>query len=415
MRFAGIGSDLHAMLKLALRSLFRHKARTAITLGAIIVSVAGLILAGGFVQDIFDQLGESIIHSQSGHLQIAKEGYFTEGSRRPDRYFIEDPDQVRQRVAALPGVVEAMIRLSFSGLVSNGHADLPIVGEGVEPGPESRLGTSLRLTAGEQLSGDNSYGILIGNGVARALKLKPGDSVTLTASTTAGAMNSLDFRVAGIFETYSRDYDARTVKVPLRAAQQLLDASVANTVVVELRRTSDTVPAEARIEHAVSDRGLEVKPWQSLNDFYEKTVKLYDRQLGVLRLIVLLMVLLAVANTINMAVHERTGEMGTMRALGTRERSLFIMVMAEGLILGLIGSVAGAILGVTLAKVISAIGIPMPPPPNADLGYTARVRIDPAGVTWSFVVGIVATTAASYLPARRVLRVPVVDALRANV
>ena len=165
----------------------------------------------------------------------------------------------------------------------------------------------------------------------------------------------------------------------------------------------------------VSGQGLEVKRWQSLNDFYDKTVKLYDRQLGVLRLIVLLMVLLTVANAINMAVYERTGELGTMRALGNRSQSLFFLLMMEGLILGLIGSAAGVALGIALAKVISLLGIPMPPPPNANLGYTARIRVDPSGIASAFFVGLIATAAASYLPALRALRVSVVDALRENI
>ena len=52
----------------ALRNVFRQRARSAGTLAAISLGVAGLILAGGFVQDVFVQLGEAVIHSQSGHI-----------------------------------------------------------------------------------------------------------------------------------------------------------------------------------------------------------------------------------------------------------------------------------------------------------------------------------------------------------
>jgi putative ABC transport system permease protein len=64
------------MWKLAFRNVLRHKARTGMTLMAIIAGVVGLILSGGFVYDIFAQLGEVLIHSQTGHLQIARSGYF---------------------------------------------------------------------------------------------------------------------------------------------------------------------------------------------------------------------------------------------------------------------------------------------------------------------------------------------------
>jgi putative ABC transport system permease protein len=72
-------------------------------------------------------------------------------------------------------------------------------------------------------------------------------------------------------------------------------------------------------------------------------------------------------------------------------------------------------LGVALALVISAVGIPMPPPPNANLGYTGFIRVVPAVLALAFVVGFAATLLAAVLPAMRVSRMPVVDALRANV
>src|SRR5438045_3193307 len=57
------------MLRLAVRNLMRQKLRTTITIAAIAFGVAALILSGGFVRDMFIQLGEALIHSQSGHLQ----------------------------------------------------------------------------------------------------------------------------------------------------------------------------------------------------------------------------------------------------------------------------------------------------------------------------------------------------------
>lgn len=69
------------MLKLSLRNILRQKIHTTMSLISIICGVVGIILAGGWVNDIFIQLGEALIHSQSGHIQIYKQGYFHEGSR----------------------------------------------------------------------------------------------------------------------------------------------------------------------------------------------------------------------------------------------------------------------------------------------------------------------------------------------
>ena len=167
--------------------------------------------------------------------------------------------------------------------------------------------------------------------------------------------------------------------------------------------------------HTGIEKECEVKTWQQLNDFYEKAVALYKRQFGVLQLIVLVMVVLSVANSINMSVFERIGEFGTMMALGNRGAKVFRLVVIESALLGSIGAALGAAFGVALALGISAIGIPMPPPPNGNLGYIATIRIVPSVIAMAFTVGFVATTLAALLPAYRVSRTAVADALRANV
>jgi putative ABC transport system permease protein len=403
------------VITLALRNVLRHKVRTLMTLSAIAVGVAGMIVSGGFVHDVFIQLGEAIIHSQLGHIQIANADFFSHGSRSPTKYVVRDSAAVREIVTAHPEVSDVMGRVAFSGLLNNGRTDLSINGEGVEPDPEARLGTYLQMKAGRQLAQRDRYGIVLGEGVASSLRLAPGDRATLVANTIEGAANALDFEVVGVFRSFSKDYDNRAVRIPLAAAQELIGASGVNAFAISLRRTDDTDRLAEELRAQLTGRGLQVMTWTELDDFYAKTVLLYDRQFGVLQLIVLIMVLLSVANSVNMAVFERVGEFGTMRALGNRAIRVFGLVLTESLLLAAAGATVGALLGVTLAVAISAIGIPMPPPPNANLGYTAYIRVIPAVVAFAFTVGSLATLIAAVLPAFRVARMPVVTALRANV
>ena len=403
------------MWKLAFRNVLRHKARTGMTLMAIVAGVVGLILSGGFVYDIFAQLGEVLIHSQTGHLQITRAGYFERGARSPEKFLINNAEQIRAKVASIAGVEDVMGRLYFAGLINNGHSDLPIVGEGIEPVREAKLGSGLIITAGRKLEKKDINGMLLGQDLARALKLKPGDWANLVINTPDGALNSLEFQVVGTFQTFSKDYDARALRIPLAAAQDLLATPGINTLVVALKHTSDTERVSALLKADLRGSNLDVKNWIELNDFYAKTVEMYDAQFGVLRMIILLMVLLSVANSVNMSIFERVGEFGTMMALGNRKRRIFTLIMAENTLIAVAGAGLGVILGMILALIISAIGIPMPPPPNADLSYIAHIRIVPSVIASAFFVGLIATIAAAILPAARVQRIPVVDALRENV
>ncbi|UCV17340.1 ABC transporter permease [Ferribacterium limneticum] len=402
------------MFKLAFRNIFRQHVRTAITLAAIVFGVVGLILGGGFVRDIFFQLGEALIHSQSGHLQVVKTGYFTYGSRSPEKFLITDAQPLKRELAKIPEIQEVLERVSFTGLLNNGKTDWPIVADGVEPDSEARLGSFMQIVEGRQLSQKDNFGVTVGQGVAKALNLKPGDRVSLLVNTPEGALNTMELDIVGIFQSFSKDYDARFIRLPLPAAHELLGSQGINSLVISLKQTSDTEVVSAKLKATLNQEQYESRTWVQLNDFYEKTVALYKQQFGFLQLIILIMVLLSVANSVSMSIFERTGEFGTIMATGSRPLDVIKMLATESAMLGLIGSVLGVVFGIAAALLISKIGIPMPPPPNANLGYMATIQLSAIDIFISFMIGFVATTVACIWPGMRVTKLPVIDALRQN-
>lgn len=409
-----VPDNLRHIASMALRNVFRHRGRTALTLTVIVAGTVGLILSGGFVRDALIQLREATIHSQLGHLQVFKAGFFAEGSHNPYKYAIDKPDEVLGAIGKIPGVEDVMSRLEFAGVINNGKSDFAVVGEGVEPDKEAKLGTLIQVVQGRMLADGDQYGLMIGEGVANATKLGPGDRATLLLNTAEGALNTVDFEIVGVFRSFSKEFDARAVRIPLEAAKELVASPATNVVVVSLKRTEDTDRVAESLKATLDPKTYEVKTWRELADFYDKTAALYERQFVVLQGIILIAVFLSVVNSVNMSVFERTGEFGTLMALGTRKAPLFQLVVIENLFLGLIGSCAGLLVGVIAAGVISLIGIQMPPPPNSSTGYIAAIRLDAPILVSAWVVGLVATVVASLLPARRVSRLPVSVALRAN-
>lgn len=400
------------LVRIALRNVFRHAARTAMTLAAIVFGVAGLIVSGGFIEDVYVQLGEAIVHSQTGHIQVFRRGYLEQGTRHPQKFLIETAPELTTDLARIERVKLATARLNFSGLLNNGQRDLPIIGEGVEPGKEASFATHVRVTQGRLLADTDGFGMMVGAGVAQSLGLSPGERVTLVANTADGALNTVDLELVGVFESFSREFDARAIRIPLTAAQELLGTAGANVVVIALHDTKDTDAVHAEVAAQLDAQELEARHWRQLSDFYDKTVQLYERQFGVLQFIILLMVLLSVANTVNMSAFERLGEFGTMRALGNTRGQIFRLILIENAMLGVIGATLGISAGMLLAVIISAIGIPMPPPPNANLGYTAYIRMDAITVLTAFAIGCTAAALAAIFPARKASAMPVVDALR---
>jgi len=406
----------NSLFSLALRNVIRQRARSIATLIAIAIGVAGLILAGGFVQDIFIQLGEAIIHSQTGHIQLTRQGYNEGKIRAPEKYLIENPEALKANIQqSAPQAQLLMSRLGFSGVLNNGKRDLGIVGEGIEPDAEATLGTYLQFIEGRALTNNDQDGIIVGQGVARSLGLKVGDRINLVMTLSQGAVNTLDFEVIGIFQSFSKEFDSRAVRIPLAAAKSLMDTQAAHLVVIMLKHTSDTAVVVDLLKQRFAKDGFDITTWKELSDFYEKTVELYDRQFGVLRLIILIMVLLSVVNSVNMTLFERTREFGTMLAVGNRSNTVFQLIMLESLCLGVLGALIGMAFGCLAALGISAIGIPMPPPPNANLGYTALIRIVPSTVLTAGAIGFIATVLATIMPAQRAAKLEIVDALRHGI
>jgi putative ABC transport system permease protein len=357
---------------------------------------------------------EGTINSRLGHIQIVRQGYLETGVGDPFAYLLPVGSQAQDRAERQAGVVVLGPRLAFSGLASFGDATLSFLGEGMDPEREAQLNTHVAMIAGEALSAAEPRGIIMGWGLANNLGAKVGDTVVLLANTRNGGINAVETRVRGLFSTVTKAYDDAALRVPLALAQELLRAQGAHTWVLLLDRTEQTARVAGELQQDLQSQGLQVVPWYELADFYNKTVALFSKQVGVMKLIVAIIIVLSIANIMTMSVMERTGEIGTALAIGTPRARILLQVVFEGLALGLIGGALGVLLGTALASLISWVGIPMPPPPGMARGFTGEILVTRGIAVDAFVLAVITTLVASVYPAWKASRMVIVDALRAN-
>jgi putative ABC transport system permease protein len=116
-----------------------------------------------------------------------------------------------------------------------------------------------------------------------------------------------------------------------------------------------------------------------------------------------------------MNVMERTGEVGTLLAIGLKRKKILQMFATEGFLLGLMGGLAGIAIGYALAELISSIGIPMPPPPGMEEGYTGEIRVTTGLLISAFLIASITTLLAGLYPAWKASRQQIVNALRHNI
>jgi putative ABC transport system permease protein len=403
-------------LRLALRNIFRNRTRTAVALLAIAFGCAALIVNGGVIFNIFKELREDAIRGRHGHLQIYRRGYSAGHLREPGRYMIprEESERVMALVRGLPHVEIATRRREFSGMIAAGERYVSFVGFGVEPEQDGEFSRHVTLRRGEPMSPEDPYGMLCGLGLADKFAGEPGDIVTLMVNTETGALNATDARLRGVFEGGMKAYDDWTLKLPLRAAEELLLDDRTQAILLLLDRTESVPEVQARLEDLFRREGLELetRSWRDLALFHNQVVGLFNRELDVIKVIIATIVILGIANTIGMSILERRMELASLRALGLRRAAIARLLLTEAFLTGLMGGVLGVGLGYVAARVVTALGIPFPSPPGSTRPFMGGVDFVPDMVVFAFLLSLGATLVAAVLPVWKATRRPIAGTLR---
>lgn len=404
---------------IAARNLARNRRRAVIALLTVGMGAISLLLAEGFIQWIFWGMREATIQSQLGHIQVMRPGYLNAGAADPYAFVLPENLPQRKEIESIQGVKLVAPRLTITGLISHGETTIAFVADGVDPQKqkEAELSKALRIVAGRNLADASAKEVVLGRGLARNLNVQPGTAVALLVTTQGGGINAVEATVAGVFVSTNQAYDDSALHLPIDMAQALVRVSGAHVWLVLLNETerTDHYLEQFRIRFPPPANKLEFVPWYQQADFYNKTVALFSQQMNVLRLIIGCIIVLSISNMLVMNVLERTGEIGTMLAIGFKRNKILRLFAIEGFLLGLVGASLGLVAGYGLAELISAIGIPMPPPPGMEEGYTGKIRVTSSVVMNAFLIAFITASLAGLYPAWKASRLQIVDALRHNI
>lgn len=406
---------MRKFLLLAFRNVFRNRRRTVMTLLVVSGGVAGLLLVGGFFSFMFRGLRESTIRNGLGHLQI----YSAEHFERDEVHVLDTGLDDYQRVAGLAERIQHVrgvtARIEFYGMVSNGMKSAVFLGTGVDAGKEKSMGFEPKITAGHYLDtgGTEANQALLGTGLARSMGAKPGDSLTLLSVTSDGALNGIDIDVTGIVTTGFKEVDDRLLTISLAAAQRLLQSQRVTKLVVGLDQTENTDQVYAAIlpRLAGTRQQYAIRKWIDLASYYKQVRMMMSGIFVFLGVIVFFMVVMSSANTLMMAMFERTREIGTMLAMGTPRAWLVGLFVAEAAFTGILAAALGVAAGTGLGVLLNQCGIVLPPPPGNTAGMALKVMHEPALMVGAAVLVLITLTVASLVPAIRASRLRIVEAL----
>ncbi|WP_275097872.1 ABC transporter permease [Sedimenticola hydrogenitrophicus] len=412
---------MNRILKLAARNLARYWRRTLLTSGLIILGIVAVLLfvsvSGSFKAVMVGQITDSML----GHLQVHRKGYVASIDNLPLNLNIKPKalEKIEQALQALPEVEAVSPRLKFGAMFSNFTETTSIRLNGILPEREMAAMPLLaeRLVAGSMADGLVEPGkLLIPELLAKGMKVNPGDTVVLVATNIDGSVNGQTFVVQGILEAvtgpggrdgYLHMDDARTL---LRLADnEVNEIAVRLKDIDTLQRTAAQL--RAALAGVVNPQGqalLDVHSWDQLSPF-ANIARMIDLLDLFIRIMLVGIVLIAIMNVMIMAVYERIREIGTIAAIGTPPHRILGLFLAEGLLLGLVGTLIGTALSLLLVYALNLW------PVSFAFGREVVVlapAIAVGEVLWIGLIVVLVAVIASLQPAWKASRMDPITALR---
>jgi len=420
---------MFALLPIAFRNLRRAKRRNALSGGTMALGAAALILGGGLSDGIARQLTANLVAVQTGHLQVVVRPDDWEPQNSPFDAYGQDalPQAVElaRRIEAQPGVVRAVPYLQTRGTAIAGNRSTLAVIVGILPEREPELRRALGPSAGGFLPAADPLAVYIAAPMARKLRLELGDPVSFVIQTPRGAINSHDAIVCGVFAKSAPWYD-NTFYIGLEAAQRLLDWPGGGTNVKvtladdSLRAARAAAPLLEQVVAGMSlvpdekHSSIRVEPRDRAGRFSYSIIEANQTALGILSSFLFAAAAVGIVNAMLMSVHERTREIGTLRALGLRRAGVVRLFLLEGFALGSAAALLGILAGGGLVVYLGARGIVMDTMTLAWIAGGDRLIpvLEPGSVARAAIAIVVLSTLAAVYPARVASRLQPREALQ---
>jgi putative ABC transport system permease protein len=372
------------------RNVQRSKVRTTLTVAALMIGVAMIIIVRGMTESFASDLQTWIQAYLGGDIYITSSISLRSDIQRriqvvdgvdalaPMRYFEvewETPSGERENIQFMAVDVDEYARVTH------------FVFSGEQVDPDQAL---------EQLKNPNA--VFVSTVVAEKNNLSPGDTIRL--KTRRGLT---DFQVAGVVVDFFNQ--GLVIQGDWNTMWQHFRINDASTYLVKTDPGSTISQVKENIEALYGDRyHLALEANSSIRNQAMNLMEQAFRMFDVVALISIVVGSLGVVNTLTMSVIERTQEIGMLRAIGTSRGQIIRMVLAESGLMGVIGGILGIATGAILARILF-IGM------TTMSGYQLTFSIPLDGLAVSLVMALVVSQVAAISPAFRAARTRILEAL----
>lgn len=421
------------LINMAFRNILRNKRRSILAFSSVAVSIGMLFFLQGFISGISTSAIKNSTKNDSGHIRITTQAFINKKQFMPVDQNVPEPRKLIALITNDSKIAKEvdMIseRFNFGLLLQHEGNNKTAIAMGGDPNDEKKLlMLNKSLVSGSYFS-ENSpleapgtkkvHEVIMGQKMADTLNLKIGDVTTVLVMGSDSAPHVPALKLVGIFKTGLNELDDTIFQMPLKDAKEIMHSGDSAQQIIFMPkdyRNADRVAAEisAKLKGNNDYRNLAVVPWTKAGG-YAQTLQELTGVYGTIYVIIAFLGAFIITNIMMMVVLERRKEIGIIKSMGFSRGEVLLLFLFEGSALGVVGSVAGIVLGLVLSLYFIINGIDFSASVgqmNMPIDNVIKITLSVPGVIGIMFLGIIVASVVSIIPSRQAAKMNAVDAIK---
>jgi len=335
-------------IKLGLKNLTRNKRRNAITILVIAFAFFIYLFLDSVMVGMEEIAFDNIKNFETGDIQIAYPEYWEDREKLPLENLIYLNQEIEDSIKNRDGQLDISPELRFKANLNNGIDETEVIGLGILPEKYNAVySTQEYLIDGSGFSLGESKAV-IGKKLAELMDLKVNDYITLLVRTKEETFNTIDLEIGGLINTPDPLINNGIVFVPLDIARKALNVeNGVSMITIKTNKGKKIDPIIEEINQNFQKKNLNIKAysWRESAKTVIAVGAAQEAETAIVLTVILMIGMIGIINNVILSALERTREIGMMKALGMREWEIVSVFMVEATGLGIIGGLAGCLLG----------------------------------------------------------------------
>lgn len=313
-----------------------------------------------------------------------------------------NPNRILSEIKQIEDVTTATTWLNINVFYNNGSAQVNGSSSGVNINEANEMFDiqSSMVEGSLQNLISTPNGIILGVGIAENLSIQINDIISVVSPT--GIVKVM--KVVGLFKTSNSVVDKSKSYMNLSMAQQLM-AEGPDYITDIYVNVKNPDKAASYLPMIMERTGYNAEDWKTANESAEASKKTRGIMMGSISIIVLIVAAFTIYNIVNMTVKQKLHDIAILKAQGFAGKSVIKIFISEALIIGVLGTIIGLILGSALVKALSRVYI------GGDRGYFP-VEFEPKIMVMGILIGLLISFIAGYIPARGAAKVDPISIFR---